>query len=778
MEPQFSVCEIDEFMTTYLPNAGQKTFDSVIRELEREQVLALRRPSRGRKRSTNDQRPIYTHVLNGFKGLFRQGSSKTTRVIESFQGVATAVQKALQKVTGTNIKSRAIRASKIEDESPSEAYLTTNLDGPVRYTDVLVPLTVTGFKSATDEVRDLVGCGDISTDEFQTHIDPTEGLFRIIKGDVRRKFAFAITVQGENMSLWYLSRPLCVKTAPISIFNHPDFLVHVLVRFLSATEQQLGYDSLVTLLQDRTYVYELPPDGQRLEPLYYRTIELVSEIHAQDPAGRSTRVWRVQRVVSKTDPTQIPGEPEVILKDAFLDRHTPTEADVQERLFQDITVFSRKDWQNQSILKDFPSADLQYLAEALTGENFKNYFSCITDKFLSAPLDTPTLPPGQTSTSGTSAHPGLPKRRCFFVYELIYTPLSDIPTLGEAIDVLRQCRTALQLMFCAGWLHGDLSPGNILAFRSSPDTPWQVKLSDLEFSKKFPITGAAIDEVVMGTPQFTASELQSSRYIYPRTRKKGQSGKGIRPKLRVVRNFQHDVESMFWIILWLVTMRAIKSSSRAFPKEYFGFRIPEGAMAARFNLLTQGNSLWELPDFEDSIPPPLRDEDCPFLDELDDIRYDLQDQYETRNKDGRQGDIETYSRIMGETMSTFFNRIEGSREKWGGVLLYTDLTLHPAYRRDATVLLPALSPSMKRKLEDPEPPVSSRRIGGDADRRRKRVRLDVEPPRQRAGPVTRSMTRIQKPAGPMTRSATRRIQQTTRGVAAAFTRTSSRKTPR
>ncbi|EAU89707.2 other/FunK1 protein kinase [Coprinopsis cinerea okayama7 len=764
MEPQFSICEIDEFMTAYLPDASQKTFDSVIRELEREKVLALRQPSRGRQRSTNNQRPIYTHALNVFKGLFRQGSAKTTRVIESLQGVATAVQKALQKVTGTNIKTRAIRASKIEDECPSEAYLTANLDGPVRYTDVLVPLTVTGLKSATDE----------------THVDPTEGLFRIMKGDVRRKFSFAITVQGENMSLWYLSRPLCVKTAPISIFNHPDFLIHVLVGFLSATEQQLGYDSLVTLLQDRTYVYELPPDGQRLEPLYYRTIELVSEIHAQDPAGRSTRVWRVQRVVSKTDPTQIPGEPEVILKDAFLDRHTPTEADVQERLFQDITVFSRKkDWRNQSILKDFPSADLQYLAEALTGENFKNYFSCITDKFLSAPLDTSTLPLGQTSTSGTSAHPGLPKRRCFFVYELICTPLSDIPTLGEAIDVLRQCRTALQLMFCAGWLHGDLSPGNILAFRSSPDTPWQVKLSDLEFSKKFPITGAAIDEVVMGTPQFIASELQSSRYIYPRTRKKGQSGKGIRPKLRVVRNFQHDVESMFWIILWLVTMRAIKSLSRAFPKEYFGFRIPEGTMAARFNLLTQGNSLWELPDFEDSIPPPLRDEDCPFLDELDDIRYDLQDQYETRNKEGRQGDIEAYSRIMGEAMSTFFNRIEGSREKWEGVQLYTDLTLHPAHRRDATVLLPALSPSMKRKLEDPEAPVPSRRIGGDADRPRKRVRLDVQSPCQRAGPVTRSMTRSQAQAGPMTRSATRRLQQsTTKGVAAMPTRSSTRKTPR
>ncbi|KAG2008915.1 other/FunK1 protein kinase [Coprinopsis cinerea AmutBmut pab1-1] len=687
--------------------------DSVIRELEREEVLAIRQPTRG-QRSTNDQRPIYTHVLNGFKGLFHQGSAKTTRrVIESLQGVATAVQKALQKVTGTNIKNRYIRANKGEDDSPSEVYLTANLDGPVRYTDVLVPLTVTGLKSATDE----------------TQMDPTDCILRLMESDVRRKFAFSITIDGEDMSLWYLSRPLYVKTAPISMVKHPDILIKALIAFLSATNEQLGYDPLLTSLPDGSYIYEIPSDGLRLECLYYRTVELVSEIHSDDPAGRSTRVWKVQRVVSKTDPTRIPGEPDVILKDAFLDRSTPTEADIQERVFEDISAFSRKkDWRNQSILKDFPSADLECLAEALTGENYKKYFSCITAKYLDPGPNTSSSPSPVSSTSGPDAPHGESKRRCFFIYELICTALSDIPTLGEAIDILRQCKTALQLMFCAGWLHGDISTGNILAFRSSPGSPWQVKLSDLEFSKKFPITGAAVDEVIMGTPQFTAVELQDSRYIYPRGGRKGKSRKGIYPKLKVVRNFQHDVESFFWIILWFITMRAFGSSSRAFPKCYFGCQRRGPNIAARFLLICQGNWLWEFPDLEESLPPALQDKDCLFLEELNDMRYDLQDQYETRNKEGRQSDIEAYSYIMGEGMSTFFNRIEESREKWGGVQLYTDSALHPAHRRDATVLLPALSPSMKQKLVDPDPTVPSLQIGDDNDRPRKRVRLDVEPP--------------------------------------------------
>ncbi|KAG2008903.1 other/FunK1 protein kinase [Coprinopsis cinerea AmutBmut pab1-1] len=233
MEPQPSVCEMDEFLKNYLPNADQKTFDSVVCELERK-VLSLRQPSRGRQRPTYGQRPIRTHVLNRFKGLFREGSAKTTRVIESLQGVASAVQKALQKVTGTNVKNWSIRLRKEEDDSPSEAYLTANLDGPVRYTDVLVPLTVTGIKSATDEPR----------------LDPTDCIFRIMEGDVRRKFAFAITVEGEHMSLWYLSRPLYVRTEPISMAKHPDVLIKTLVAFLSATNEELGYDPLITSLPD------------------------------------------------------------------------------------------------------------------------------------------------------------------------------------------------------------------------------------------------------------------------------------------------------------------------------------------------------------------------------------------------------------------------------------------------------------------------------------------------------------------------------------------------
>ncbi len=51
---------------------------------------------------------------------------------------------------------------------------------------------------------------------------------------------------------------------------------------------------------------------------------------------------------------------------------------------------------------------------------------------------------------------------------------------------------ALQLMFCAGWVHRDISSGNIMA-HGDPNA-WQAKLGDLEYAKKYDCgDGASID---------------------------------------------------------------------------------------------------------------------------------------------------------------------------------------------------------------------------------------------------------------------------------------------
>ena len=60
-------------------------------------------------------------------------------------------------------------------------------------------------------------------------------------------------------------------------------------------------------------------------------------------------------------------------------------------------------------------------------------------------------------------------------------------------------------MFCAGWVHRDISSGNILAYQE-PGGALRTKLSDLEYARKFPRD----DGKVAGDPKtvcFLASSI-------------------------------------------------------------------------------------------------------------------------------------------------------------------------------------------------------------------------------------------------------------------------------
>jgi len=100
-----------------------------------------------------------------------------------------------------------------------------------------------------------------------------------------------------------------------------------------------------------------------------------------------------------------------------------------------------------------------------------------------------------------------PKKRCFLIFNEECKTVNCLPTLGVAFKVLQQSLfgvslhqytssqlltgdLAVQLMFLAGWVHHDLSPGNILGFSADGELTWASKLADLEYATKFPLTGA------------------------------------------------------------------------------------------------------------------------------------------------------------------------------------------------------------------------------------------------------------------------------------------------
>jgi eukaryotic-like serine/threonine-protein kinase len=78
----------------------------------------------------------------------------------------------------------------------------------------------------------------------------------------------------------------------------------------------------------------------------------------------------------------------------------------------------------------------------------------------------------------------------------------DVP---KSLWIARQTAEALDALHAAGWMHGDVTPGNI---HISPSG--HVTLIDLSFARRGEETGSAADRPIMGTCSYMAPELFTS----------------------------------------------------------------------------------------------------------------------------------------------------------------------------------------------------------------------------------------------------------------------------
>ncbi|KAG2008922.1 other/FunK1 protein kinase [Coprinopsis cinerea AmutBmut pab1-1] len=732
MKPITSAVCINQFVSDHLPNNSGNALDAVITALQKEKVLISTGLSKGQKSKK------VGYGFTSLKSLFLSHSPTPSRIVEALRTVCTLISGTLESLGIRGHNSLSVQVSQDGDPSVT-ACLSKNLDGPLTPSDAAVPVTVLPREKNKEDASNVM-----------------ERIVAIMNDDARRTFTYAITIRGGKMALSRFSRSQVIHSLPFDWTESADILVQVIISLLTATDEQLGYDPFVTMLPDRSYAYQLPSDKEGSTPVFYHSLELISHYPSTCLGDRSPRIWRVKQVVSPTDRRRVAGTSDRVLKDVWVDSWSRTEAEIQEDLFRDISavVQDRASWRMKPIFQDFLERDVESLAEALKGDRFKQYFSCIVAKYVRQ-VDDP-------STSSNT-------RRCFFVYESVCTPLHDISTFGEVVDILRQCLIALRLMFCAGWVHRDISTGNILAFRSGPDQPWQVKLSDLEYSTRFPGANLSEDEQIMGTPFFMPCEIQTSRHYFP---VEFRMGKQVDyPDMPLVYGYQHDLESIWWIILWFATTRVDQDLCREFGRLHFQQPMSQQCIGRRRGLLRDQTHISSTPSLLDSLPKELLDSN--FLDEFEQLKYQIHGEYIMRNAEGKQDDIGTYSYVISESFTLFFEGIEESRALWNDLKLSTSTEQRHEGEREE--LSQPYHPRRKKRADNGEeggvrvePKAAEKRRRKDdrpkEDRPRKRTRVvapvpEVQAPIRRSGPVTRSMTRAAQNTGPVTRAAARRMRQ-------------------
>ncbi|KAJ3718721.1 hypothetical protein C8R42DRAFT_125725 [Lentinula raphanica] len=148
-----------------------------------------------------------------------------------------------------------------------------------------------------------------------------------------------------------------------------------------------------------------------------------------------------------------------------------------------------------------------------------------------------------------------------FVFEQCATTIYDERNLGNVLSALREVTIALWILCLAGWVHRDISGGNVYWFA---DTNMGL-LGDFEYAIRK--SEESDHDVRTGTPFFMAAETMSLDYIYtfpegvpekrevsftPQRRAVTPAPVISEPELAFSYNPLHDLESIWWILVYVL----------------------------------------------------------------------------------------------------------------------------------------------------------------------------------------------------------------------------------
>ncbi|PPQ78291.1 hypothetical protein CVT25_011750 [Psilocybe cyanescens] len=639
MDREFVVCDLDAFMKRYLPFApdDESVLDCVTNNLKPNSIMT------GVDRSlrfTDYSTPPGSQMteMKTYEDLERIGASigqysYPNHNRNQFHYRHTPDNHIYSKISGSSHKVDACFTSDPLIPGTNKIRMNT--------TSMAVPME---HKLSVNQ-------------RFDNNTKVVSANVHIMNEDVRRMFTFGITIECDQMSLWYHSRSHSAVSKPFSFVYKPLLLVKVFMSILFATTAQLGYDPLVTLEQDFKYTFNIP-QGPGKPSRFFRTIKPIVEYRSNNITGRMTRIFHVYEVDS--DPRR-----EFVLKDVWIDKDAETEGQIQGALFGDIEKFWGETRPSNDELGELRSMH----ADLVASKKYKDFFltmetdhvgdpSCVIADgavpirgLFDAPITIPVAsvpsaqaPPspthGKRSTVGTprpipptNTKAGsqstnnlnqprpprgyTPRKHYRVVFQERCTSVGDLRVLGEVVDVLQQVLIPLQLMLCAGWVHRDISSGNILAFKKDPKS-WQVKLSDLEYAKPFPPPAgykASTDpKTLQGTPYFMPFEILQKRYLYlfsedDISSSAWNSGDGFLSEKDdvVIHNFQHDLESVWWILLWTLTCRIVHAPCNTWALPIFqNITNLSPARAECFTLALQAGIPAE-GDFQSKLAEPTRE---------------------------------------------------------------------------------------------------------------------------------------------------------------------------
>ncbi|KAI0769548.1 hypothetical protein BC629DRAFT_791096 [Irpex lacteus] len=376
-----------------------------------------------------------------------------------------------------------------------------------------------------------------------------------------------------------------VKNAKNTNDDHTT-LAHFFLSQMYAKDDELGYDPTMKLAKDQTKYknqYDITIhhlalgsggadsdsiDVSKTKPVVLRTEKLISDIGAEALRSRGTRVWHARVLTGELKGTLM------VIKDYWVDHDRLREPEIRARILADAQTEEDKATLEQHLLTPqyfgdvvirgkrdntltllrrgaVVPTDMTYLTIHDSGSGL---LSDILEDRPGAPLGTGTIMAAPPQTPKPILFHDKSHTRIAFLERAV--TIDNIRSLGFVFTIAVETVKALRALHKSGWVHRDISAGNLLIVAGV------VKISDLEYAKRMDDPTTHEHGRSPGTPMFQSVEAEAHRYRFlPRQLKPpGPSSKGKKPKPVVLPppfryNPLHDLESLWWLLVWLLLVR-------------------------------------------------------------------------------------------------------------------------------------------------------------------------------------------------------------------------------
>ncbi|KAJ3760773.1 hypothetical protein EV360DRAFT_39112 [Lentinula raphanica] len=464
--------------------------------------------------------------------------------------------------------------------------------------------------------------GKIKDDVGKLIYDMTQ----ILSLDPCRRFTFGTTIEDCSTRLWFLSHATLLKTKPFDFMRDRRQLVHLFLSLAFATPTKMGWDPTITfdhMSNANRRQYKIEVAGKS-----YTTLRVLSDIAADSPLGRATRVWKV-----KDDEGNLH-----VLKDVWLDQSRTEEHLIREEILK--AVEGLEDGERfAELLKKYMLTPIAYgkvrvdgLPDDTTDVMLAGYLP-VEDEMvpLKPPVTVPSrntrqstgmsLPSDKDCISSPAVEADEHHRRYHYrvVFKEYATTLYEEKSCDNIFHAIADVVKALWIIHKAGWVHRDISGGNVYWYQKE-----QVGLiGDFEYARV--ITGGAHHDVRTGTPFFMAAETLAQKYQFKKEDQLSDTEEEDSPpdfgntwaNKQLVRdplasaqvsentvafyhNPLHDLESVWWIIIYIFFFNDDAGSQSIVPdarqsRQYHMERLFNGELEnlARFPFLKEPDGLNE-----------------------------------------------------------------------------------------------------------------------------------------------------------------------------------------